>query len=71
MSQVTKTKNKIVVLCDCGASHVISKDENDELEINSTYKKPDVNDDGKKPKEKRKSGIGSFFDIDESDKDGE
>lgn len=40
MAEVNKLKNKIMVLCDCGAVHKITKNETtEELEISSTFKK--------------------------------
>ncbi len=65
MAEVEKLKNKIMVLCDCGAIHKITKDEESgELILSSTFKqkptetpKPKEEENGKK---KEKSATDFF-----------
>ncbi len=40
MAEINRSGKKIILECDCGAVHKISKDENEELQLTSTYKKP-------------------------------
>lgn len=58
MAEINRSGKKIILECDCGAVHKISKDENDELQITSTYKKPkkeELNESTGKEKERTPS----------------
>lgn len=40
MAEIIEGKNKLLLTCDCGAVHTIKKNETEELEVSSTFKKP-------------------------------
>jgi len=63
MAEVERTKNKIIVTCDCGAVIKISKSDEGEYKSTSTFKKKDI----PKPSEKKVEKDPFFDDDDDED----
>ncbi|MCK9282163.1 MAG: hypothetical protein M0P71_16205 [Melioribacteraceae bacterium] len=56
MSQVTQTKKSLMVMCDCGAIHTITNDEDNGLQISSYFKKQPITPEPKPIKEEKENG---------------
>lgn len=55
MAEVEKVGNKLIVECDCGAVHKITKEESGILAVSSTFKKPKKEEEDGRDEKKRKT----------------